>query len=131
MIEPRDAMANLLKACPSFEVAWDSHVREYGSELPYVAAGAFAKHLLVLFRGNDVSSFPAVGAAIERLLAEGSPWVREFAAAGVLEGIQNVWSNNGIDPEHFRNYLGQEAKRSWGALNNAWSGKTPNGRTEG
>lgn len=123
MIEPHQAMANLLEACPSFEVAWNNHVREYGGELPYVAAGAFARHLLALFRDNDVSSFPAVGAAIERLLAEGSPWVREFAAVAVLEGIQNVWSNNGTDPEHFRIYLFQEAARSWGALNSAWSGQ--------
>ena len=131
MIEPREAMANLLEACPSFEAAWNTHVNDYGTELLSVAAGAFAKHLLVLFRASDISSFPAVGAAIERLYVEGSSPVREFATVGILEGIQNVWSNNGVDPEHFRNYLGQEAERSWVALNSAWSGKVENGRAEG
>jgi hypothetical protein len=131
MIEQHEAMAVLLEACPSFEEAWHEHVRDYGNDLLYVAAGDFAAHLLSLFQAKDASSFPAVGAAIERLHVEGSPWVREFVTIGVLEGIQNVWSNATTDPEHFRYFLGQESRKWWEGLNNFWSGKVPIVRAEG
>ena len=36
--------------------------------------------------------FPAVGRVIERLHVEGDGYVRETAAIGLLEGIQNAWS---------------------------------------
>jgi hypothetical protein len=123
MIEESDAMLGLVVACPSFGPAWEEHRRENGNDLLYSAAGEFARHLLDLYRADRVSTFPAIAAAIERLHVEGSPWVREFATIGVLEGIQNVWGNSGVDPAHFAAYLGPEALRWWNGLNEFWNGR--------
>ena len=116
-------MPLLIEACPSFSEGWREHAEEHGDDLAYVAAGAFARHLFVLHQANDPSSFLAVAAAIERLHLEGSPWVKEFATIGVLEGIQNVWSHSNADPEYFRSLLRPESQRLWDSLNNFWSGK--------
>lgn len=123
MIEMFEAMFRLVDACPSFGPAWEQHRREHGNDLLYIAAGDFARHLLDLHQAGRASTFPAIAAAIERLHVHGSPWVREFATIGVLEGIQNVWGNAGIDPAYFAAYLGPEGLRWWNGLNDFWSGR--------
>jgi hypothetical protein len=125
MIQLPDAMPILVDACPSFSSAWEAHRAEHGNALHFVAAGEFASHLLVLYNRNATASFPSVALALERLYSEGSPQVREFVTVGVLEGVQNTWSNNGCDPAPFYEYLGCEGKRWWNGLNAFWSGKTP------
>ncbi|MDD2800595.1 MAG: hypothetical protein PHE96_03980 [Methylococcales bacterium] len=118
-------MKILVEACPSFTEEWEGHLRENGNELLYSAAGAFADHLLALYRLNDTLCFGAVGVAIERFYTEGSPWVREFATIGILEGIQNGWSNNEANPEDFVSFLGSESRQQWQSLNDFWNGKVP------
>jgi hypothetical protein len=125
MIEQLEVMPLLVEACPSFEERWLKHFQERGNDLFYELAGAFADHLLSLQQANDLSSFPAVAAAIERFHVEGTPWVKEFATIGVLEGIQNVWSNNSTDPEMFGAFLLPESQRWWRGLNDFWSDKAP------
>lgn len=130
MIDQQAAMPHLLLACPSFEEMWQAHLDENGSELLYEAAGAFAHHLLGLHVAGNLDCFPSVGSAIERLHLEGSPWVKEFATVGVLEGIQNIWANNHADPEAFVSFLGSESRRRWDGLNNFW-GKAQSHGSEG
>jgi hypothetical protein len=125
MIEQAEAMPLLVGACPSFKDAWTEHLREHGDESPYVAAGSLADHLLALHRANTTTSFSAVAAVIERLHVEGSPGVKEFATIGVLEAVQNVWSNKGADPNTFCRFLGKESQWWWQSLNDFWSGKVP------
>ncbi|WP_341675499.1 hypothetical protein [Niveibacterium sp. SC-1] len=125
MIEQHEAMQLLVEACPSFSEEWLAHLQEHGNELLYVAAGAFAEHLLSLHQAGNLSSFPAVASAIERLHTEGSPWVKEFATIGVLEGIQNVWSCSPTDLERFTLFLLPESQAWWKGLNSFWSGKAP------
>jgi len=131
MIEQFEAMPLLVGACPSFAERWHEHLSSYGNETLYAASGAFAHHLLSLQQASDVSSFPAVAATIERLCNEGSPWVKQFVAIGLLEDIQNVWSNNSINPELFGHFLGPESRRWWQGLNNFWSGNASLIKTEG
>ena len=118
-------MPLLVDACPSFAGGWAEHVAEHGQDLAYVAAGSFARHLLKLHEAGTVSEFAAVAAVVERLHGEGSPWVKEFATIGILEGVQNVWSHRTSDPEQFRQLLGSESQRYWQSLNDFWSGKVP------
>ena len=126
MIEQSDAMEVLVASCPSFRGEWNAHLTEWGNDVLYVAAGAFAEHLLAMNVSGSLSSFPAVAASIERLCNEGAPWVKEFATVGVLEGIQNVWANAGTDPESFGRYLMPESRVRWESLNAFWSGKAAN-----
>jgi hypothetical protein len=65
-----------------------------------------------------------VARVIERLHVEGDPYVREAATIGLLEGIQNVWGNNGVDPELFFPFLLPESVRWWKSLNKFWNGES-------
>jgi hypothetical protein len=88
-----------------------------------VELGAFARHLLKLHRAKQTADFPAVAQLIERLHVEGDAFVREAATIGLLEGIQNVWSNDGVNPEEFCPFLLPESLKWWRSLNNFWDGK--------
>lgn len=121
MIEKFDAMPILLSACPSFGDAWQEHLGDFGNDVLHAAAGKYAHHLLRLFQNNEVSTFLDVGLALERLIVEGAPFVKELAIVGILEGVQNIWSNNSVDPERFFPYLGLESGKAWAALNHGWS----------
>jgi hypothetical protein len=115
----------LLEACPSFKPVLDEHRQSnYGKEIPYVAFGDFAHHLLQLHRQHQTEVFQAVAHVIERLHVEGDHYVREAATIGLLEGIQNVWGNEGADPELFVRYLLPVSAKWWQNLNNFWSGKS-------
>ncbi|TXH88270.1 MAG: hypothetical protein E6Q78_11755 [Rhodoferax sp.] len=122
MIEKSGAMEILVASCPSFQSKWASHLAEWGNDVLYSAAGDFASHLLDVYRANGETSFPKIAVAIERLMTEGVPWVREFAAVGVLEGVQNCWLNHGEDPEIFGAHLLPKGRQSWEALNAFWLG---------
>ena len=114
----------LIEACPSFQPILDEHRQYYGEEIPYVVLGDFSRHLLQLHQHHQTDVFPAVAQVIERLHVEGEHYVREAATIGLLEGIQNVWGNEGIDPELFVPYLLPESVRWWRSLNDFWSGKS-------
>jgi hypothetical protein len=122
MIEKSQAMDILVASCPSFHAQWTTHQSEWGNEVLYCAAGDFASHLLDVYQANGESSFPKVAIAIERLFTEGVPWVREFAAIGVLEGVQNGWLNRGENPEVFGAHLLPKSRQRWEGLNAFWSG---------
>jgi hypothetical protein len=131
MIEQSDSMEVLVASCPTFRENWEQHLVEWGNGVLFVAAGAFAEHLLSLHMAKDESSFPKVAAAIERLHNEGTPAVKELATVGVLEGIQNFWANRGADPEVFGRYLEPESRRRWDNLNASWTVKAPNAGVAG
>lgn len=122
MIEKSQAMDILVASCPSFQAQWTTHLSEWGNEVLYTAAGDFASHLLDVYHANGESVFPNVAIAIERLFTDGVPWVREFATVGVLEGVQNCWSNRGESPETFGAHLLPKSRQSWDELNAFWSG---------
>lgn len=123
MIEQTEAMQVLVNACPSFQELWRAHVDENGDDLPYVAAGEFAHHLLNLYQEGNFAALVAAGAAIDRLHSEGTSAVQEFATIGVLEAIQNVWSHSATSPDAFLPYLGPSSQGWWNGLNKFWSGE--------
>lgn len=122
MIDQSQAMPLLVEACPTFQGIWEQHRAEWGDNVLYSAAGDLAVHLLERCKANDPSSFPGLGLAIERLIADGTPWVQELAVIGVLEAIQNVWGNGGVNPELFAMHLGPQGMSQWTYLNEFWSG---------
>lgn len=124
MITKQQVVPLLLEACPSFRPVWEEHLHDDGEEILYVALGDFARYLLELFQAGKTEAFPAVAQAIERLHLEGDSYVREAATIGLLEGIQNVWGNNNVDPEFFLSFLLPESVRRWKSLNKFWSGES-------
>ncbi|MGH9941193.1 MAG: DUF7674 family protein [Pyrinomonadaceae bacterium] len=94
-------------------------------DLLYVDLGEFAHHLVELHKANRTDEFPAMFEIIERLHLEGDAYVKEAATIGMLEGIQNVAGNSGVDPEEFFRFLKPESAKWWGQLNDFWEGKIP------
>lgn len=118
MITREQVMPLLIEACPSFRATSANE----GSL--YVSLGDFAHHLLLLYRQRHTEEFPAVAQIIERFQAEGDSSVREAVTIGLLEGIQNVWRNEGTDPELFVRHLLPVSTKWWRSLNDFWAGKS-------
>jgi hypothetical protein len=126
MITKEQVMPLFLQACHSFNERWEEHRAFYDDEdLLYVDLGEFAHHLVELHKTNQISEFPAVFEVIERLHLEGNAYVKEAATIGMLEGIQNVGGNSGVNPEDFSDYLKPESAKWWRQLNDFWNGKIP------
>jgi hypothetical protein len=113
----------LVEALPSFQAHVDKHIAFYEEEITYALLADFARHLLQLHQEHRTAQFPVVAQVIERLHTEGDHYVREAATIGLLEGIQNIWANNGVDPELFTACLQPESRRWWDELNAFWRGE--------
>ena len=124
-IDQNQVMPLLLNACPSFTEAWEAYTHEEDATLIYNCFGLFAQHLLRLYHRGEVCEFSAVADAIERLCVDGTPCVKEAATIGLLEDIQNYWSNNNIDPGQFAKYLKPESTKQWKSLNDFWEENIP------
>ncbi len=124
MIQKDQIIPLLLSACPSFSDDWEQYRQgpEYEEGLLYIDLGKFANHLIGLYQGGATQEFSAVFQIVERLYSEGNDEVREMVTIGLLEGIQNIAGNQGIDPEAFRPYLQSESLVWWTRLNDFWSG---------
>lgn len=120
MIKKEDVISLLIDACPSFKEPLEKSDNE---DLLYVVMGDLASHLLVLYRQKTTEEFASLCNVIERLHTDGDGYVRELAAIGFLEGIQNVWGNQGEDPNEFCQYLLPDSLKWWKELNEFWDGK--------
>jgi hypothetical protein len=126
MITQDEVMPILLGVCPSFCQRWKEHKAFYDKEdLLYLDLSEFARHLIELYQGSQTGEFAEVFNAVERLHLEGDEFVREAAVIGLLEGIQNIAGNSGVDPESFFTYLQPKSRKWWRQLNDFWNGKIP------
>lgn len=123
MITKDQVIPLLTEACPSFQDVVDQHRRDYGDDLLYVELGCFASHLLALTKQGGTALSAEIWRVVERLHVEGDHDVREAATIGLLEGVQNVWANNGADPEQFGRNLLPESRKWWDELNDFWQGE--------
>ena len=122
MIKIDQVIPLIISACPSFQDIW---YESDNKELLYVVMGELARHLLSLFQRGETDEFNPLFELIERFHTEGDDYVRELATIGLLEGIQNNWTNNDQDPEVFIEFLLPETKKWWDELNDFWDGKIP------
>lgn len=110
----------LFSTCPSFKVFIENDLDEEDRKLDYIVAGAFARFLLSQYQKNETKEFSAIAQFLEDLLTLGTQEVKELATIGYLEGVQNVWGNNLVDPQVFYEYLLPESKNNWNELNKFW-----------
>lgn len=92
--------------------------------LIYIALGDFARHLVERHKTNQVAEFKETFLAVEKLYSDGDDFVKEAVTVGLLEGIQNISGNAGIDPKVFEPYLAPASKKWWDKLNDFWSAKS-------
>jgi hypothetical protein len=127
MIPKNDMFEPMLVACPIFLPAWRAFLNEWEDskeELPYyLALGDLAHHLVEQLDAGATQNFEAVFDVVERWHCEGDPYVKEAATIGLLESIQNISLNSGIDPRRFEFWLKPESKRYWDKLNRVWNGE--------
>lgn len=114
----------LLVACPSFRPAWQAFVDEWRDSVDgpplYIALCDLARHLVGMLERGDTETFPAVFAAVERLVVEGEHFVSEAAVVGLLEDLQNLNLYTTTEPEQFRPWLGPESAKAWDELYMFW-----------
>lgn len=113
-----DVLGNLSKGFPGFEVNEDS--KEIGI---YIVAGDFTRYLLECYKSGSFDEIQKAFDFIESLFVWGDDKTKELAVVGFLENIQNIWANNGVDPEKIFEMLGVESKKWWKELNKLWQGE--------
>ncbi|NTV58957.1 MAG: hypothetical protein HGA74_16975 [Deltaproteobacteria bacterium] len=114
----------ILEACPSFQGCWDK-LDDEERGLGHVVMGRLAHHLLSLYLVKQTDEFGPLCETVECLLVDGGEEVQELATIGLLEGIQNVWSNSAINPDEFLRFLLPEGRKWWKEISDFWSGKIP------
>ena len=125
MIAKNDMMPLLLDVCPSFMPTWESFQDEWRQEADaaplYLVLADFARHLIGMVERGEKAVLIAVFTAVERLIVEGDPYVREATVVGLLEDLQNLNLHpNGTAPEQILPYLGPASARWWGKLDRFW-----------
>jgi hypothetical protein len=127
VIAKDEVMPLLLAGCPSFRGVWKDYLAGpvYEEGHLYIDLAEFAHHLVELLRSGATEEFPAVFDVVERLHLEGDAFVKEAATIGLLEGIQNVAGNTGVDPDVFVPHMKPETAKWWAELNEFWEGMAP------
>ena len=100
MIDKHEMFELALEACPSFKPVWEEFIAEWDDEkdLPlYLALGDLSRHISALIETKQDSELNALFAVIERWHTEGSPYVKEAATIGLLEGLQGESNAKSIE----------------------------------
>jgi hypothetical protein len=123
--DPRGLVIGSLRtSAPSFDVPWRQLASDWHPEdVPnYVAAGAFATHLVAQLEANSVDEFPAIFGAIEGLLIDDDPGVRYLVTWGLLEDLGNVAANRRGWPfaRRFRQWFGPVSTAAWDEIHRTW-----------
>ena len=122
MIEKDEMLELAVKACPSFKPVWEEFLDDWKDEkdLPlYLALGDLSRHISSLVETAQDSELKELFEVVERWHIEGSPYVKEAATIGLLEGLQGQSNAASIEP-----YLLPESKKWWDKVNEFWENGT-------
>lgn len=125
MIDKEEMFELVLKACPSFKHAWKEFLDDWKDEddLPlYLALGDLSRHISSLVEARQDSELEKLFEVVECWHTEGSPYVKEAATIGLLEGLQG--ESNAASIEF---YLLPESKKWWGKVSEFWKNGKPIG----
>ena len=114
----------LLASCPSLTVPWKAHLDDWdGDERGNFNDAAVAAHLLVeLLEAHDLQQLQRGLATIEDLLVGGDQEARAMLIVGVIEDVQTISSNRGLDLAEFSPFLGPETAAAWDRVLQYWQG---------
>ena len=91
------------------------------TNLSYWVAGDFGHYLLECYKKDDFEELQNGLYFIETLVVDMDKEIQELAVIWYLEGIQNIWWNNDVDPEIIYDRLGKESKKWRNQLNKFWN----------
>jgi hypothetical protein len=129
LTELGDAVRRLVSVCPAFNDAWQAHLRYWEGEPAgeYNDLGALALWLVDQMDARRLECFPALFGEVEVLLGKASPELRDLLVVGLLEDIQNVSTNRGVDPDVALSFLGPQSRGGWFELIRMWHGPDGSG----
>lgn len=110
-------------ACPSFVPEWDAVAAEWSDAEPpsrYAASSTLARHIIGKLEAGDTDAIEAVFDVVERWFVEGDGDVREAAAVGLLEDLQNLALHRRTKPEDLTVWLRPVSKRWWDEVEAFW-----------
>lgn len=115
----------ILENFPRFKPMWDQFQKDWDEEADkpyYILLGNLAQLVVEDLSSGDMESCESVLRVAEDWLVHGEAYVKEAAATGFLEGIQNIAGNQGVDTTPILTLLGPESKKRWNQLNQYWNG---------
>ena len=115
-VDHQQIIPYLIRACPSFARPMKRFIRRTNTKLVYVVLGEFARHLIQLYKNNDLNEFQDVADAIEILYIRGTDYSKEALTGGLLETIKFHCINDNIDPEQFAKFLKPLSIRHWKSM---------------
>jgi hypothetical protein len=112
----------LLKAMPTIKDRWVAYLKYWDgrSEGDYLDMSEFAQHLVEKLRAGETSEFPTLFQAVEDLYRQDDDVIDEVLTVGLLEDIQNVAANTGVQSSRFRQWLGPITTNRWELLHRDW-----------
>jgi hypothetical protein len=121
-----EIMPLLLQACPTFRDRWELFLADWGEEEPekYTSAGEFALYIMDLYDTGNEEELSAAFEAIESLMRDGDAEVKNIAAVGILEDLQNLGSHREHGYVVFESWLGRQSEEAWRDLERVWDGKS-------
>lgn len=75
------------------------------TELNYMLVGANGDQLHELYKSDKTEEFADLAAVIEEFIIDGDGDMKNLAVIGILEGIQNVWIREKLEPEIITKYF--------------------------
>ena len=108
--------STLAGTLPSFAEEWDALRRSYSPTSPPDDAAflaAFRAHLVSLLSAGRVAETSRFFYALERLLGEADPILRELLDRDVIRALAAECQLAGIDARRVEPYLGQRSRVIW------------------
>lgn len=136
LTKQNEMLPMLVGVCPSFADKLQELRNLFEEELTYTELGAFANHLVDLYKQGKTDEFAKVFNVVEKFYIEGDEFVKEAATIGLLEGLQNIAGNRDLEPEVFFKYLKPVSTKWWNELTKFWNaeikyvGETINEKTK-
>lgn len=124
MVEKSEAVERLVARCLGFKDAWQAH-RDWWEGQPageYNDLGALARWVADRMAVGDHECFPMLFDEVEALLSNANQELRDLLIVGLLEDIQNIATNRGINPDVVLPFLGPESRKGWFELIRLWHG---------
>jgi hypothetical protein len=98
---------------------WDGDVRGDFNDI-----AVFVHCLCDSYEANDEPQVRRVFELVERLLVEGSDYIKRLVTFGFLETLQNYASHTKYGYRVFEQYLGVHTLEAWKQIERVWEGKS-------
>jgi hypothetical protein len=128
------AIQRLVDVCPEFKPAWQEYLASWEGtptgEFNHI--NALADWLVDLMAAQRLECFPSLFGEVEALLVGASADLRDVLVIGLLEDLQYLSTDRGVDPDIALAFLGPESRKSWfelirllhGPERGGWVGQT-------